>query len=97
MAEPTSTVKPACVVRHHFHSLGSQAPQPPHAPRHGASYRAIGYPVLPAIYIVMAVFLEIQLLRHKPQNTWPGLIIVLIGLPVYFLWRLFSRNRSAPV
>ena len=56
-------------------------------------YRAIGYPVLPAIYIVMAVFLEVQLLRYKPQNTWPGLIIVLIGVPVYVLWRIFSRNR----
>ena len=58
-------------------------------------YRAIGYPVLPAIYIVMAVFLEVQLLRYKPQNTWPGLIIVLIGVPVYVLWRIFSRNRAA--
>ena len=57
-------------------------------------YRAFGYPVLPAIYIVMAVFLEIQLLRYKPQNTWPGLIIVLIGVPVYVLWRFFSRSRS---
>ncbi|MGB6484949.1 MAG: amino acid permease [Candidatus Acidiferrales bacterium] len=57
-------------------------------------YRAFGYPVLPAIYIVMAVFLEIQLLRYKPQNTWPGLIIVLLGVPVYVLWRLFSGNRT---
>ena len=39
-------------------------------------YRAFGYPFLPALYIVMAVFLEIQLLRYKPQYTWPGLIIV---------------------
>ncbi len=42
-------------------------------------YRAIGYPVLPAIYIVMAVFIDIVLLRYKPQYTWPGLIIVLLG------------------
>ncbi len=58
-------------------------------------YRAVGYPFLPAIYIIMAVFLEVQLLRYKPQNTWPGLIIVLIGVPVYVLWRIFSRNRAA--
>jgi len=58
-------------------------------------YRAVGYPVLPALYILMALFLEVQLLRYKPQNTWPGLIIVLIGLPVYLLWRMMSRNRNA--
>ncbi len=49
-------------------------------------YRAIGYPVLPAIYILMAVFIDVVLLRYKPQYTWPGLIIVLLGIPVYFLW-----------
>jgi basic amino acid/polyamine antiporter, APA family len=53
-------------------------------------YRAFGYPVLPAVYLVMAVFLEIQLLRYKPQYTWPGLIIVLLGLPVYGLWKWAS-------
>ncbi len=50
-------------------------------------YRAIGYPILPAIYIVMALFIDIVLLRYKPQYTWPGLIIVLLGVPVYFFWR----------
>jgi APA family basic amino acid/polyamine antiporter len=49
-------------------------------------YRAIGYPVLPAVYIVMAFFIDVVLLRYKPQYTWPGLIIVLLGVPVYFLW-----------
>ncbi len=49
-------------------------------------YRAFGYPVLPAIYIVMAVYIDVILLRYKPQYTWPGLIIVLLGIPVYFLW-----------
>ena len=53
-------------------------------------YRAIGYPVLPALYIVMAAFICVVLLRYKPQYTWPGLLIVLLGLPVYFVWR--SRN-----
>ena len=56
-------------------------------------YRAIGYPVLPAIYIVMALFIDVVLLRYKPQYTWPGLIIVLLGIPVYFLWsRRFQRG-----
>jgi len=57
-------------------------------------YRAFGYPVLPALYIVMAGFLEIQLLRYKPQYTWPGLIIVLLGLPVYALWKLAGKSPS---
>ena len=51
-------------------------------------YRAVGYPVLPAIYIVMALFIDVVLLRYKPQYTWPGLIIVLLGIPVYYLWSL---------
>ena len=59
-------------------------------------YRAIGYPVLPAIYILMAVFIDVVLLRYKPQYTWPGLIIVLLGIPVYFLWsRAQTRERAA--
>jgi APA family basic amino acid/polyamine antiporter len=62
----------------------------PHAER---PYRAIGYPVLPAIYIVMAIFIDIVLLLYKPQYTWPGLIIVLLGIPVYYIWR--SRRSVA--
>ncbi|HUB31808.1 MAG TPA: amino acid permease [Bryobacteraceae bacterium] len=50
-------------------------------------YRAFGYPVLPALYIVAAGLIEILLLLYKPNYTWPGLIIVLLGLPVYYLWR----------
>jgi basic amino acid/polyamine antiporter, APA family len=50
-------------------------------------YRAFGYPVLPALYIGAAGLIEILLLLYKPNYTWPGLIIVLLGLPVYFVWR----------
>ena len=57
-------------------------------------YRAIGYPVLPAIYIVMALFIDVVLLRYKPQYTWPGLMIVLLGIPVYFLWSLRGSEAS---
>ncbi len=57
-------------------------------------YRAFGYPVLPAIYIVMAIFIDIVLLRYKPQFTWPGLIIVLLGIPVYFAWSKSSRQAA---
>jgi APA family basic amino acid/polyamine antiporter len=55
-------------------------------------YRAIGYPVVPAIYILMALFVDVVLLRYKPQFTWPGLIVVLLGVPVYYAW---SRGGKA--
>jgi APA family basic amino acid/polyamine antiporter len=58
-------------------------------PNAARPYKAFGYPVLPAIYILMAVFIDVVWLRYKPQYTWPGLIIVLLGIPVYFWW---SRN-----
>ena len=57
-------------------------------------YRAVGYPVLPAIYIVMALFIDVVLLRYKPQYTWPGLIIVLLGIPVYYLWSLRAKTAA---
>jgi basic amino acid/polyamine antiporter, APA family len=57
-------------------------------------YKAIGYPVLPAVYIVMAMFIDVVLLRYKPQYTWPGLIIVLMGIPVYFLWGRMNTARD---
>ncbi len=60
-------------------------------------YRALGYPLLPALYILMAVFIEIQLLRFKPQFTWPGLIIVLLGLPVYLALRTVARGARGRV
>src|SRR5262249_52991932 len=50
-------------------------------------YRAFGYPVLPALYMAAAGLIEVLLLLYKPNYTWPGLIIVLLGLPVYFIWR----------
>ena len=63
-------------------------------------YKAVGYPILPAIYIVMALFIDIVLLRYKPQFTWPGLFIVLVGIPVYYAWNLRQKApataRSIP-
>jgi APA family basic amino acid/polyamine antiporter len=57
-------------------------------------YKAIGYPILPAVYIVMALFIDIVLLRYKPQYTWPGLCIVLLGIPVYYIWRPRAQTTS---
>jgi APA family basic amino acid/polyamine antiporter len=50
-------------------------------------YRAAGYPVLPALYLVIAGGIEILLLLYKPNYTWPGLALVLLGIPVYLVWR----------
>jgi APA family basic amino acid/polyamine antiporter len=58
-------------------------------------YRAFGYPVLPGLYIVMALWICVVLLRYKPQYTWPGLMIVLLGIPVYLVWtRMAARIRQ---
>jgi APA family basic amino acid/polyamine antiporter len=48
-------------------------------------YRAIGYPVIPALYVILALGICIILLIYKPAYTWPGMIIVSLGIPVYFL------------
>ncbi len=50
-------------------------------------YRAFGYPVVPALYIVGAATVLLVLFAYRPATTWPGLVIVLLGLPVYFAWR----------
>jgi len=48
-------------------------------------YKAFGYPVLPAIYILMAITFCLLLIIYKPAFTWPGLIIVLAGIPIYYI------------
>jgi len=50
-------------------------------------YKAIGYPVLPILYVLMGLAFCLLLIVYKPEYTWPGLVIVLIGLPIYFLWK----------
>ena len=57
-------------------------------------YKAIGYPVLPAAYILMAGWICLVLLRYKPQYTWPGLILVVLGIPVYLFWKRSSGARA---
>ncbi len=48
-------------------------------------YKAIGYPILPAIYIVLGSAFCILLIIYKPYFTWPGLFIALLGIPLYYL------------
>jgi APA family basic amino acid/polyamine antiporter len=57
-------------------------------------YRAFGYPLVPVLYIVTATIIMLVLLAYKTQTTWPGLIIVLTGIPAYFAWRGASAGRN---
>ncbi|MGE0683301.1 MAG: APC family permease [Candidatus Binatia bacterium] len=54
-------------------------------------YRAFGYPWLPGLYVLIASVIMLDLLFVKPTYTWPGLLIVLAGAPVYFFWRRRQR------
>ncbi|HEX7902510.1 MAG TPA: amino acid permease [Chitinophagaceae bacterium] len=57
-------------------------------------YKAFGYPVLPIIYMLMGIAFCILLIIYKPQFTWPGLIIVLIGVPLYYLAISQQKKQS---
>ncbi len=50
-------------------------------------YKAFGYPIIPALYIIGASVILVVLFIYQTATTWPGLIIVLTGVPIYFLWR----------
>ncbi|MGH7223306.1 MAG: APC family permease [Gemmataceae bacterium] len=50
-------------------------------------YRAFGYPLVPALYLVGAALIVAVLVVYRPRTTWPGMAIVLLGLPVYSLWK----------
>jgi APA family basic amino acid/polyamine antiporter len=54
-------------------------------------YKAFGYPIIPFLYILIATFICLVLLEYKPGYTWPGLIIVLLGIPVYY--QLEKKNK----
>ena len=55
-------------------------------------YKAFGFPVLPILYIIMGIAFCMLLIIYKPQFTWPGLIIVLAGIPLYY----FAVSRQKP-
>jgi APA family basic amino acid/polyamine antiporter len=58
-------------------------------------YKAFGYPVLPALYLLMGSGFCVLLILYKPGFTWPGLIIALTGIPIYFIYSAF-RKKPAP-
>lgn len=57
-------------------------------------YKAFGYPIVPAIYILMALAFCLNLLYMKPEYSFPGLVIVLLGIPIYFYWRSRGGVKS---
>jgi basic amino acid/polyamine antiporter, APA family len=57
-------------------------------------YKAFGYPVIPAIYILTTFAIMIILLIYKPDYTFPGLGIVILGIPVYYLWKKYNKNQD---
>jgi APA family basic amino acid/polyamine antiporter len=54
-------------------------------------YKAFGYPIVPALYILGAIVIVVVLFVYQTAQTWPGLVIVLTGIPVYFIWRRFGE------
>jgi APA family basic amino acid/polyamine antiporter len=55
-------------------------------------YKAFGYPLLPALYIIMGISFCTLLILYKPKFTWPGLVIALAGIPLYYL--VAGRNKN---
>ena len=58
-------------------------------------YKAFGYPFIPALYILTTVIIMVILLIYKPNYTFPGLGIVLLGIPVFYLWKRFNGNLGS--
>lgn len=54
-------------------------------------YKAFGYPIVPALYVVSAAVILVVLFIYQTAQTWPGLVIVLTGIPVYFIWRRVGK------
>jgi APA family basic amino acid/polyamine antiporter len=58
-------------------------------------YRAFGYPVVPALYVLGAATIVVVLFVYRRETTWPGLVLVLLGVPVYYFWRLRNPAPAA--
>ena len=57
-------------------------------------YKAFGYPVIPAIYILTTILIMVILLIYKPNYTFPGLGIVILGIPVFYIWKRLNRPHT---
>ncbi|MFH4276010.1 hypothetical protein WAJ11_20565, partial [Acinetobacter baumannii] len=59
-------------------------------------YKAFGYPIIPALYIIAAAVILGVLFIYQTTTTWPGLLIVLSGVPVYLIWKRKSEAPAEP-
>jgi basic amino acid/polyamine antiporter, APA family len=59
-------------------------------------YKAFGYPVIPGLYMLTTITIMVILLIYKPNYTFPGLGIVMLGIPVFYLWRRFNKPPIPP-
>ena len=57
-------------------------------------YKTFGYPFVPVLYIAAASLVMFVLLIYKPDYTWPGLGIVIMGVPVYYIWRKWGQKMT---
>jgi APA family basic amino acid/polyamine antiporter len=59
-------------------------------------YKTLGYPWMPAVYLALTGAVMVNLLVEKPLYNWDGLLIVVIGIPVYFVWKRFGTAAETP-
>jgi len=59
-------------------------------------YRAFGYPVIPALYVLAALAISLVLLFYKTATSYPGLLIVLAGVPAFFFWQRSAQKTRKP-
>ncbi len=57
-------------------------------------YKAFGYPVIPMLYMLITITIIFVLLIYKPDYTLPGIGLVILGIPVFFLWRKHNKNQD---
>ena len=60
-------------------------------------YRAVGYPLVPALYVLAALVIMLVLLAYRTRTSWPGLVIVLLGVPVYYIWKRLAPKAGRKV
>lgn len=58
-------------------------------------YKAFGYPIVPILYIIGAGVILLVLFIYQTATTWPGLLIVISGVPIYFFWKFFGKKSTA--
>ena len=57
-------------------------------------YKTFGYPVVPIVYILLCFMIEVILFIYKRDYTWPGLLFVICGIPVYYLWKYNAKIKD---